>query len=632
MLPLSGGTMTGNIVFTDSTNYKIQGSGNDGWDNSWIFSLGNNMTNLQPELLLSVNTIDHGNNHAKTTYNNIEIFGEDTNTETSNTSILYKNQLTFTDNVASTSAIYSITGITFPDESVQTTAASAPDLTPYALLASPTFTGTPVAPTATTGNNSTQIATTAFVQSTVIAGSAHAETLQATVRNNTGSTLNPFTVVYISGAVGNKAAVAKAQANSEATSSGTFAVTESSIANNADGTVISAGVLSGVNTSAFADGDKLYLSPTTAGGVTTTKPYAPNHLVYVGVVTRSHVSLGTVNVRIQNGYELDELHNVSVTDPSNNNVLVYETSSSLWKDKSVSTALGYAPADTTLSNITASTARTNLGLGSSATNASTVFAQVANNLSDVTASTARTNLGLTSLATASFATDAQVIAGTSASTVMSPANNTNAVLNWIALGTANYANATSTGTVNIWALGSRTVLTATASGQYAISYPSSNSVVPHTTIGTTWSGCDFSKRIKLYGRIAVQNVANQNYYYAFGRAFATISTIGSPATKGFGIRMQGTGAVELQVHNGTTLTNVTSSFTPTNLITFDCLIDSIGDGNVNLYINGSLVATSSGGATGTGGATHPHVIQETSSTASSGAGILIITNKTMYMA
>jgi hypothetical protein len=36
-------------------------------------------------------------------------------------------------------------------------------LSPYALLASPTFTGTPVAPTATTGTNTTQLATTAFV-------------------------------------------------------------------------------------------------------------------------------------------------------------------------------------------------------------------------------------------------------------------------------------------------------------------------------------------------------------------------------------------------------------------------------------------------------------------------------------
>lgn len=40
----------------------------------------------------------------------------------------------------------------------------------YALLASPTFTGTPAAPTATAGTNTTQIATTAFAQNAVTGG------------------------------------------------------------------------------------------------------------------------------------------------------------------------------------------------------------------------------------------------------------------------------------------------------------------------------------------------------------------------------------------------------------------------------------------------------------------------------
>ena len=48
----------------------------------------------------------------------------------------------------------------------------------------------------------------------------------------------------------------------------------------------------------------------------------------------------------------------------------------------------------------AGTARTNLGLGTAATAASTDFLQVSNNLSDVTAATARTNLGLGTAATA----------------------------------------------------------------------------------------------------------------------------------------------------------------------------------------------------------------------------------------
>ena len=52
-------------------------------------------------------------------------------------------------------------------EEVKATIPEEPDLTAYAPLASPTLTGTPKAPTAAKGTNTTQIATTAYVQTEV---------------------------------------------------------------------------------------------------------------------------------------------------------------------------------------------------------------------------------------------------------------------------------------------------------------------------------------------------------------------------------------------------------------------------------------------------------------------------------
>ena len=250
------------------------------------------------------------------------------------------------------------TGVEFPDLTLQTsagiTAATAAStyyplsgnpsgfltsasLSGYATLSSPAFSGVPTAPSAALGTDSDQIATTAFVQDSIIAGSAHAETLQAAVRNETGATLAAFTVVYITGASGNKATVSKAQANAEGTSSGTFGILETAIPNNQNGVAITAGVISGQDTSAFAEGAQLWLSPTVAGGVTTTKPAAPNHAVFIGVVTRVHANQGTVEVRIANGFELQELHNVSITSVANGDLLAYESATSLWKNKSIST-------------------------------------------------------------------------------------------------------------------------------------------------------------------------------------------------------------------------------------------------------------------------------------------------------
>jgi hypothetical protein len=172
-----------------------------------------------------------------------------------------------------------------------------------------------------------------------------AGTLVREVRNVTGATLTKGTVVYINGASGNKPTVAKALATGDATSAQTFGLIQADIPNNSNGYLVAFGDLDGLNTSAFAEGVQLYLSATTAGEYTSTKQYAPNHLVYVGVVTRQHVNQGRIEVRIQNGYEMDELHDVAAQTPSNNDGLFYNTTNSLWENKSIATALGYTPAN-----------------------------------------------------------------------------------------------------------------------------------------------------------------------------------------------------------------------------------------------------------------------------------------------
>lgn len=164
--------------------------------------------------------------------------------------------------------------------------------------------------------------------------------LIAQVRNETGATLTKGTVVYISGAAGNKATVSKAIATADATSAQTFGVVFADISNNQNGYAVLSGDIAGLDTSAFAAGTQLYLSPSTAGTYTSTKQYAPNHLVYVGVVTRSHANQGSIEVRIQNGYEMDELHNVSAQNPTNGQVLIYNESTELWEKHTLTAGTG----------------------------------------------------------------------------------------------------------------------------------------------------------------------------------------------------------------------------------------------------------------------------------------------------
>jgi hypothetical protein len=152
------------------------------------------------------------------------------------------------------------------------------------------------------------------------------------VYNQTGATLTKGTIVYINGSHGNLPAVAKALATSDATSAQTYGVVRDDITNMNNGYVIVIGNLENMDTQAYADGTQLYLSGTTAGTWTSTKPHAPIHLVYVGIVVRSHPTQGVVEIKIQNGYELDELHDVLITTPTNGNILQYDGSTSLWKN------------------------------------------------------------------------------------------------------------------------------------------------------------------------------------------------------------------------------------------------------------------------------------------------------------
>ena len=114
---------------------------------------------------------------------------------------------------------------------------------------------------------------------------------------------------------------------------------QSNIANNANGFVVATGDLIGLDTSGITEGTQLYLSSTVAGEYTTTKQVAPAHLVYVGIVTRSHPTQGQIEVKIQNGYELDELHDVLISGQTDGQVLQFEGASGLWKNKTLATGL-----------------------------------------------------------------------------------------------------------------------------------------------------------------------------------------------------------------------------------------------------------------------------------------------------
>jgi hypothetical protein len=164
-----------------------------------------------------------------------------------------------------------------------------------------------------------------------------------------GVALTKGQAVYVSSANGTNMIVSKASNASESTSSKTMGLVASSAALNDIIFVITEGLLTGtgsapLDTSSATEGDPVWLG--TNGNLIfglTNKPVAPAHLVFLGIVTRVSATVGEIFVKVQNGFELGELHDVDALNASNNDGLFYNTTTSLWEHKSIATALGYTP-------------------------------------------------------------------------------------------------------------------------------------------------------------------------------------------------------------------------------------------------------------------------------------------------
>ena len=169
------------------------------------------------------------------------------------------------------------------------------------------------------------------------------------VKNNGAALITKGTPVYSTGSDGTNILVGKASNTSEATSSKTKGLMQSDITTTGGtqtGFVITEGLLAGLNTAGQTAGDPVWLG---ANGALiyglTNKPYAPAHLVFIGIVTKVSAGNGEIFVKVQNGFELNEIHDVDLKTniPVNGEVLGFN--GTLWVNKTIAGWLGYTPAN-----------------------------------------------------------------------------------------------------------------------------------------------------------------------------------------------------------------------------------------------------------------------------------------------
>lgn len=149
------------------------------------------------------------------------------------------------------------------------------------------------------------------------------------VYNAEATAINAGEAVYMFGAQGQRISVKRATNASDVTSSKTFGLAAETIPSGSEGFVMVHGIVKNINTDGYNEGDQLYVG-NSPGSLTSVKPVGPLHSVFIGVVVKKNSSSGRIFVKAQNGYELDELHNVNITNPQNKQILAYSSSSAIW--------------------------------------------------------------------------------------------------------------------------------------------------------------------------------------------------------------------------------------------------------------------------------------------------------------
>jgi len=162
------------------------------------------------------------------------------------------------------------------------------------------------------------------------------------VNNQTGSTISKGSVVYINGAQGQRPTIALADADIESQADSTIGIVLADISDNLNGYVATSGLARELDTSAFSVGDHVFLSQT-PGQITNVKPSPPVHAIFLGIVTVSNATTGTIELNIDIGEDLKDCHDVSFGTLADGDVVTYNSTSGLWENQQPS---GGASAET----------------------------------------------------------------------------------------------------------------------------------------------------------------------------------------------------------------------------------------------------------------------------------------------
>ena len=157
------------------------------------------------------------------------------------------------------------------------------------------------------------------------------------VKNSTGATIPKGKNVGFAGTDGasGHVLIKKFIANGTEPSEYFIGVTAEAIDNGSFGQVLAIGELTGINTLSYSPNPLLYCSTTVAGEFQTTVPVAPNNIILVAAAV-NFKNNGDLKVRPTIGSNINRDEGVKITSPTNGQALLYNSSTQLWENATIS--------------------------------------------------------------------------------------------------------------------------------------------------------------------------------------------------------------------------------------------------------------------------------------------------------
>jgi hypothetical protein len=177
-------------------------------------------------------------------------------------------------------------------------------------------------------------------------------------------------VVMFTGAIGGSGIPTGAPATGVTDGTYIIGVAAEAITSGTEGFVQTFGILKPVNTTGISTGTILWYDPSVTGGLTATKPTAPNIKVQMAAVTAGNSNGGALLIRVNAGSELGSTDsNVLFNTLTGGNLLIYDQTNAYWKNANLTDGTAISITETaggaiTISNtgVTQATAGTGISV------------------------------------------------------------------------------------------------------------------------------------------------------------------------------------------------------------------------------------------------------------------------------